>query len=80
MASITYFPNSSNIESITWLDSADALLGVKFTSGTLYHTGAPVPKSVVVEWIAAESAGKFFHEKVRGVYELEKVQDGNELP
>lgn len=73
MASIIYYPNSSNIATFTWSDNEAVV--VHFKSGTPYFSKTPIPKSVIVEWIAAESAGKFFHERIKGVYELEKVQD-----
>lgn len=75
-SSIIYYPNSSNIAIISWNDGVTNSLGVQFTNSAIYHSKSSVPKSVIVEWIPAESAGKFFHERVKGVYELEKVQDG----
>ena len=55
---------SSNISLVGW---ADDQLYVAFKSGGAYRY-ADVPNQVFVDFLAAESAGKFFHSDVKPQY------------
>jgi hypothetical protein len=54
-------------------DAGTAVLELEFTSGELYRYFA-VPPSVYHGLRAAESAGRFFRERIREVYPSEHVR------
>ncbi|WP_241245853.1 KTSC domain-containing protein [Microbacterium sp. 4R-513] len=54
-------------------DTATAVLEIEFTSGDVYRYYA-VPPSAHRALIGAESAGRFFAEKIRHVYPTERVR------
>ena len=58
--------DSSAIASVGY-DEVLAVLELEFTTGELYRYFA-VPPSVHRELLAAPSAGRFFGERIRGVY------------
>jgi hypothetical protein len=60
---------SSNISSIGWL--ADTL-EVEFSSGQIYQYNG-VPRAKFDELLAAESAGKFLNEHIKGTYAFARV-------
>ena len=53
-------------------DAATAVLEIEFTSGEIYRYFA-VPPSIHRGLRAAESAGRFFRERIRDVYPSEHV-------
>lgn len=53
-------------------DSDTAVLELRFTTGEVYRYFA-VPPSVHRELLVAPSAGRFFGERIRGVYPEEHV-------
>ena len=63
---------SSNIKAIGY-DSETKRLRVQFASGGIYEY-ADVAGEVADEFMNAESAGKFFHKKIRNMYETEKIK------
>lgn len=54
-------------------DAATAVLEIEFTSGEIYRYFA-VPPSIHRGLRAAESAGRFFRERIRDVYPSEHVR------
>lgn len=54
-------------------DDASAVLELEFTSGEVYHYFA-VPPSVHRGLRAADSAGRFFRERIRDVYPAQHVR------
>ncbi|MFK4836780.1 KTSC domain-containing protein [Microbacterium sp. ZW T2_14] len=54
-------------------DAATAMLEIEFTSGDVYRYFA-VPPSIHRGLRAAESAGRFFRERIRDVYPSEHVR------
>jgi len=54
-------------------DAATAVLEIEFTSGDVYRYFA-VPPSIHRGLRAAESAGRFFRERIRDVYPSELVR------
>jgi lysyl-tRNA synthetase class 2 len=66
-----FSPASSNIASVSHDDSTDTLT-VDFTDGSTYEY-MNVPASVYRAFMAAGSAGQFFHRQVKGRYQYESV-------
>jgi hypothetical protein len=62
---------SSNIRSIGY-DVAQRVLEVEFFSGKVYRY-ADVPAELYVEMRGAESIGRYFGARVKGVYACEQV-------
>lgn len=61
---------STQIESVGY-DPANKILAVKFARGATYHYSNVAPE-VHAEMLKAESIGKFFGAKIKGVYPFEK--------
>jgi len=66
---ITCDLNSSNIQSIGWEPTQ---LVVTFHNGGTYLY-RQVPKTLFDQMCKAPSAGKFFHQELKGKFEFEKV-------
>lgn len=64
---------SSNVSAIGY-DADTQTLGIKFSSGTVYHY-AGVPKDVYDDFVNAESIGRFFAMNIRSHYEHAKVEE-----
>lgn len=66
---------SSNIEGyavVVNTDNKDLTLYIKFKSGAFYLY-RNVPESVLVEFVDAESKGKYFAQHIKGHFDFEKV-------
>lgn len=63
----------STVISTVGYDTTTAMLEIEFTSGDLYRYYA-VPPSAHRGLLAAESAGRFFAERIRSVYPTEQVR------
>lgn len=63
--------SSSRIEAVGY-DERLKLLHIQFVNGSLYEY-YNVPKNIYVGLITASSAGEYFHEYVRGVYQFSKI-------
>ena len=60
---------SEALSSVGW---ADGVLELEFTSGELYRY-LEVPELVFRQLLRAESKGRFFQERIRDRYDLEKA-------
>ncbi|WP_243074817.1 KTSC domain-containing protein [Microbacterium sp. SS28] len=63
----------STVISAAGYDGATAVLEIEFTSGDVYRYFA-VPPSVHRGLMGAESAGRFFAQRIRPVYPAEQVR------
>jgi hypothetical protein len=63
---------SSNIAAVGY-DTANQVLAVKFSNGTVYHF-KDVPADVIEAMKESESKGSFFSKAIRGKYESEKIE------
>lgn len=75
MKSHETYPNSSNIQRISWTDlenGEDPILTVDFVSGQVWQYW-PVPEDVYDDFAGAPSAGKFFHERIKGKYQEKRL-------
>lgn len=64
---------SSNIAEVGY-DPATQTLGVRFTSGGLYHYAGVTPEKHA-ELVGAESIGRHFLQNVRGKYEHTRIEE-----
>lgn len=62
--------SSSNLQAIRY-DPAAQTLELEFATGRYEY--ADVPQTVVDQLLAAPSAGKFVHQRVKDVYDVRKV-------
>lgn len=62
--------SSSNLQAIRY-DAERQLLEVEFATGTYEYSG--VSQTVVDQLLAAPSAGKFVHQRIKDVYDVRKV-------
>ena len=62
---------SSHLKSVGYNEKAEEL-EVEFQSGEVYRYFA-VPPVVYEELLSAESKGKFFNSRIRGMYQVEKL-------
>jgi len=62
---------SSMIESAGW---REGMLVIEFKNGSVYAYHAP--QEYFYGMMAAESAGKYFHARIKPLFEGEKVTDG----
>jgi len=63
---------SSNVVSIGY-DEANEILEVEFRGGAVYQYSG-VPKEVNDELNAADSAGSFIHQRIKGMYDCERIE------
>lgn len=61
---------SSNIEAVGY-DLSTKILSVRFIKSGIYRY-FDVPENIYEEFVKAESAGKYFAEWIKGVFEFEK--------
>jgi Zn finger protein HypA/HybF involved in hydrogenase expression len=61
---------SSNIEALAY-DPEKKILSVRFIKSGIYHC-LDVPQNIFDEFLNAESVGKYFAERIKGVFEVEK--------
>ena len=64
---------SSNIEAIAY-DPSKKILSVKFHKSGIYHY-EDVPELMYREMLEAESAGKYFSEYIKGIFDYKKGED-----
>ena len=68
---------SSNLKSVGWAPDDGAIgygtLEVEFQSGAV-HEFQHIPQFVYQELLSAESAGRYFHKNIRGVYPSRKKE------
>lgn len=63
---------SSNVAAIGYDAAAQHLYVEYIKSGTYRYSN--VPAEIYNDWMAAESKGKFFHEKVKGRYDYALIE------
>jgi len=63
------FENSSHVKEATW---EGGILLVTFKGGERYEY-YDVPSSILQEWLAAPSAGKFLNAEIKSQFESAKV-------
>ena len=68
---LTATPNSSCFSKIGYSEAHETLVLVFRSGGTYLYTGVPV--SVWNTFCAADSLGRYFNTKIKGVYPSEKV-------
>ena len=68
----SYTVESSVIEEITY-NTDSHTTHVEFVDGERYYY-YEIPPHVIKNWISSPSPGKFFHKKIRGKYEYEKME------
>jgi len=78
MSAIPVPVQSSNIASIGY-DPDQQLLVINFHNGGSYIY-KDVPPDVHQGFYSAESIGSYFHRRIKGVYEYERLPDGTALP
>jgi hypothetical protein len=49
------------------------LLTVAFNNGTVYRY-AKVPKAIYIEWLAAESKGRYFNSNIKHKYAYRRIE------
>lgn len=61
-------------KSVVWAgyDRTESVLAIQFVEGGLYHYFM-VPETVYQEFVTADSAGAFFHARIRGHYPYERM-------
>jgi hypothetical protein len=64
---------SSNVDEVGY-DEKTQTLEVCFNSGAVYRY-KKVPAAVIQELMAAPSVGRFMTQRIKGVYECEKVEE-----
>jgi hypothetical protein len=70
-ANWTPTPGSSNVSAVAY-DPDAQLLHVRFNSGHQYAF-TNVPEDVHSSFLNADSAGKFFHENIKGQYDYKRI-------
>lgn len=74
MKTIIMLPvSSSQLKSIGY-DAETSTLYVEFLKGTVYKYNH-VPQGVYDQFVAAESAGKYFGGFIKGIYEYERMEE-----
>jgi len=63
--------SSNQLEAVGY-DERLKLLHIQFVTGALYEY-YDVPKNIYIGLITAPSAGKYFHEYVKGVYRYSQI-------
>ena len=63
--------SSSDLHEVGY-DERFALLQIRFNSGAIYEY-YDVPRNIYIGLITASSAGKYFHEYVKGKYRYSRI-------
>lgn len=69
-----YFPESSLVHKIEYVIESETL-NIIFRNADRYSYSG-VPSELIFAWTKARSAGSFFHEKIKPVYEGRKYREG----
>lgn len=64
---------SSSIDSVGY---EDEVLEIRFTNGGVYHYFG-VPPDVCLDFLKADSKGRYFNRYIRGVYRGQRVKKGH---
>jgi len=65
---------SSTIKHVRWLFGDPTILTVEFNNGGIYEYKG-VPEHLYLNFIKAESLGKFFHERIRHEFAFIKLEN-----